>query len=277
MKRLYIFAVIAFLIAAALILSLKFLANRNSRTYSLMGTYITITINDAKASAHMAAAHERLKELEKLLNRFDPKSEVSLINREAANTEVIISPDTYKCIDLAQKVSRTTSGAFDITLTGDYKNIALNPKNHSVRFKKPGIKINLDGIAKGYAVEEARRVLFKRGVKSAMIDAASSIAVLGGPWKIGIKNPRKKDDVLGIIVLQNGEAVSTSGTYEQGPHIIDPKTGKPADSCISVTVVGRDAGFLDGLSTGLFVLGPKDGAALSKKLKLRVIMIARGE
>jgi len=107
-----------------------------------------------------------------------------------------------------------------------------------------------------------------------MIDMRSSIAILGGPFKIGIRHPRNKNEILGIITANGVDAISTSGDYEQGPHIIDPKTKKPAVLCQSVTVVTDNAGMADALSTGIFVLGPKRGLDLAKKLNIRVLIVA---
>lgn len=275
MRRTAFLLLLVLILVLAIAFGVAFREKHCSETFPIMGTTVTITVNSGNARSHVKAAQGRLKGIEKLLDRFDPQSEISRINREGYANKIYVSKDTYKCIEQAQKVSRLTKGAFDITLTGNYKNIHLVPKERSIKLKKKGVKLNLGGIGKGYAVEEARKLLFRRGVKSAMIDMHSSIAVLGGPWKVGIKNPLKKDAVLGVFVLSSSEALSTSGIYEQGKHIIDPRKGLAADSCLSVTVKGRDAGMLDGLSTGIFVLGPKDGTKLAKKMKLHMIMLTK--
>lgn len=248
MKRLLLFASLALLLCAAATFLL--MINRQPASFKIMGTELKITVKDRRASAHIPAAVARIKEIEKLLSRYDSKSEVSRLNR---GEKFKLSRDTRQCLALAQKAKQLTFGAFDAYYSG---------------------RLNLDGIGKGYAVEEARRLLYKRGVKSAIIDTGSSIAVLGGPWRIGIKHPRLKDQILGIIVLSDQEALSTSGDYEQGRHIIDPKTKKPAAACQAVTVVTRDAGLADALSTGIMVLGQKKGLALAKKLNFKVLIVA---
>jgi len=241
MKRLVLFILIAVLIICS---------TSCRAVYPIMGTSVAITVNQGNAAPHINAALKRMREIEKLLSRFDEKSEVSRLNR---GERFALSSDTINCLRLAEKAKMLTSGAFDVSYSG---------------------KLNLDGIGKGYAVEEARRVLFKRGVKSAIIDIGSSIAVLGGPYKLGIKHPRKKGVILDVFAAGGLDAVSTSGDYEQGHHIIDPRTKKPALLCQSVTVVADDAGLADGLSTGIFVLGPKKGLALVKKLNLRVLIVS---
>ena len=275
MKRILGFlAIPLFLI---IIFLLQFLPATASKTFPVMGTEVTITITDRNPSQHIGAAYSRLKEIESKMNRFDPYSEISRINREGFGAKVAVSQDTFDCISLAENISKITDGAFDITLTGNYKSLLLDKKYLTVGFKKPGITINLDGIAKGYGIESARRLLFKRGVKNAMIDARSSIAVIGGPWKIGLSDPRNNGEIIKIITLGSYEAVSTSGIEQQGLHIVNPKTGKPANGCVSVTLIGHDAGYLDGLSTGLFVLGPMNGKKLARRLGQKAIIITKDQ
>lgn len=266
---------IILIILLALFIGWKNIPQNHSKTFQVMGTYATITVNNQNPEKYIKAAYQRLKAIEKKMNRFDPKSEISLVNRIADVAQVYVSDDLYKCLKLARKVSDITDGAFDITLDGNYRNIVLDDNKKTISFSKPGIKINLDGIAKGFGVEEARLLLFKMGVKSGMINMTSSIAVVGGNWKIGIKNPLKENDLLEVISLNTQEALSTSGNYEQGNHILDPKTQKPVNSIVSLTIWGQDAGFLDGLSTGLFVLGSDKARRLVKKLGLHMTMLAK--
>jgi thiamine biosynthesis lipoprotein len=102
---------------------------------------------------------------------------------------------------------------------------------------------------------------------------SSSIAAIGGPWKIGVKDPRKRSRILGVIILNDGEALSTSADYEQPGHIIDPRSGRSADKCLSVTVIALNAGFADALSTAIFVLGPGEGLKLANQQKVKVLIV----
>ncbi|OGC15440.1 hypothetical protein A3J90_04860 [candidate division WOR-1 bacterium RIFOXYC2_FULL_37_10] len=249
-----------------------------------MGTFVTIKIKGVNAPKNITLAYNRIKELEKIFNRFDPASEISKINSKLAeNTKtkkfspliIKLSKDAYNCIALAQNISKLTNGAFDITLTGNYKNMTLNPEDYSIKILKPKIQLNLDGIAKGFAVEEARFLLFKRNVKDGIIDMRSSIAVFDIPKKIGVKNPFEKSGIFETISLNSGQALSTSGTYEQGLHIINPVDKKKVDYWVSITVIGKDAGFLDGLSTGLFVMKKDEAVKLVKSLNLGAILITK--
>jgi thiamine biosynthesis lipoprotein len=107
----------------------------------------------------------------------------------------------------------------------------------------------------------------------------SSIAVIGDGWRVGIQGPRVQGlgsrKIIGVVVLNNGDALSTSGQYEQPGHIVDPRSGKPADKCLSVTVVAKDAALADALSTAVFVLGPADGWQLLEKFKAKAFVIDR--
>ncbi|MFA4905864.1 MAG: FAD:protein FMN transferase [Candidatus Margulisiibacteriota bacterium] len=276
MRRFLVLALINLLLVSALIFYL-FTINAPSRSFEMMGTRVTITVKDQDPGPHIKAAYDRLKDLEEKLNRFAPLSEINRINNLAGIAAAPVSIDTLNCVELAVRAARETGGSFDPTLR-DYRKIKLDRKNRKIKLLSDKLQLNLDGIAKGFAVEEARKVLRKRGVKSAMIDMHSSIAVIGGPSKIGIQHPRKKNELLDTLILKDGESLSTSGDYEQGRHILNPKTGLPATACQAVTVVTRNAGWADALSTGIFVLGPEKGLELAKKLNIKVLIVdAKGK
>lgn len=248
MKRLFLFLFVLLLISLSLFLYLR--PQPAKETFSAMGTQFSITVKSRHAKEDLSAAKQRILEIEKLLSRFDKTSEVGRLNR---GEKFSLSEDTIKCLKLADKAKQMTNGAFDAR----YRGI-----------------LNLDGIGKGFAVEEARRLLLKRRVKSAIIDCGSSIAVIGDKYRIGVKHPRKKDELLGIITLNPGEGLSTSGDYEQGRHIIDPRSKKPAAKCQAVTVVCPDAGLADGLSTGIFVMDPIKSVSLARDLDIKVLIIS---
>ncbi len=153
-----------------------------------------------------------------------------------------------------------------------------------------GMSLATGGIAKGYALDEAARILRQAGVRSAVIDAGGSLYLLGargedgasaaagtaaGAWRVAIRHPRAKGSgYLGTLAVRPDRSVSTSGDYERYfeadgvryHHIIDPATGWPAKGAISVTVVAPSATEADGLSTALFVMGPEKGLALAESL-----------
>ena len=264
---------ISFLLLAALILAIFWAVSNRSPIVSseAMGTFVTVK------GEHAAEAIKEIKRLDHLFSKFDPNSEVSRINAAAGRSQLKVSDDTFNAIAQAIEVSRLSEGAFDITLgrNGSWRDMLIDPDKKTIYLKKAGMKIDLGGIGKGYAVEQAREILRGKGAKKALIDMHSSIAAIGGPWRIGVTDPRAQDTVLGVVLLNDGDALSTSGQYEQPGHIIDPRTGMKADQCLSVTIIGKDAGLADALTTAVFVLGPEKGMELIIKMKVRGIIVGK--
>jgi FAD:protein FMN transferase len=244
-KRPAYFILILLLVFIGIELFYWYVPRTSEATALFMGTETRIKVNGPGASYWVRRGLSEIRRLERLFNRFDPKSEVGLLNQLAGRAPLQLSPDTKACLAVAAKMKQLSGGAFDVRWNGE---------------------IDLGGIGKGYAVEAARRLLVNKGVKSAIIDLRSSIAVIGGGWRIGIRHPRDKEKLLGVIILHDGQSLSTSGDYERGKHIIDPRSGRPAELCEAVTVIGRDAAETDALSTAVFVLGPVRGLALIKTL-----------
>ena len=266
-------------------------------TQVMMGTFVEVVSADKRAGG---IAFEEIKRIENLLSKYNPQSEVSQLNKLG---KLKVSPETFYIIKKAIEFWRLSDGAFDITVapladlwgfTGkkynlpkdeEIKNtlklvgsdkIILQDKDNVVKFRIPGTKIDLGAIAKGYAVDCAVKKLKEAGINSCLINAGGQIYCLGDnfgtPWKVAIKNPRGKT-VIGYLKLKD-KAVATSGDYEQYffknnkrySHILNPKTGYPADSgIVSVTVVAQDGLTSDALATAIFVLGKAKGQALVKR------------
>jgi len=269
----------------------------NSRI--MMGTIIEVT------SVHKEAAgvvFGELERLENLLSKYKPESEVSQLNKKA---KLKVSPETFFIVKKAKEFSTLSSGAFDITvgplvdlwgftdknftvpadekiknilkLIGSDK-ILLHNNESVIKFKFPGMKIDLGAIAKGYAVDCAVKKLKEKGINSCLINAGGQVYCLGEkfgrPWRVAIKGVLNSD-FSGFVELTD-KSVATSGDYEQFfiqdnkryAHIINPKTGYPADSgVISVTVIAPDGLTADALSTAIFVLGKERGEKLAEKFK----------
>ncbi|HFE39239.1 MAG TPA: FAD:protein FMN transferase [Gammaproteobacteria bacterium] len=150
--------------------------------------------------------------------------------------------------------------------------------------RNPAVALNFGAFAKGYAVDSGIEYLKSAGIKNAIINAGGDLRVLGSkgakPWLIGIRHPREAGVLAGIEVKDN-ESVFTSGDYEryydyQGKryhHIIDPRTGFPADETISVTVVNENAALADAAATALFVAGPTDWERIAKKMLVDQVML----
>ncbi|MDD4910511.1 MAG: FAD:protein FMN transferase [Candidatus Omnitrophica bacterium] len=261
-----------------------------------MGTFVEIT------SAHKEAADiafKEIKRVEALLSKYDPESEVSRLNRSGA---LEASPETFFLVKRSKEFWQASGGAFDITvaplvdlwgftdkkykvpakkdiedtlkLVGSDK-IILREEGNTITFKAAGMKVDLGAIAKGYALDRAKEKLKEAGIKSCLLNAGGQIYALGNrsgrPWKIAVRSPRANKPA-GYLELED-ESASTSGDYEQFflkdnaryAHIIDPKTGYPADSgIISVTVAAADGLTADALSTAIFISGKEKGGELIK-------------
>jgi len=263
-----------------------------------MGSFIEVISNDSRAPAIVFAEFKRL---EAIFNLYDESSELSHLN---ASGDLIVSPEFFDILKKSKKFYELTDGAFDVTVAplsllwkkaiskkqlpqeGDVKialtsvssdYLYLDQKNSRVRLLKEGGRIDLGGIAKGYAVDCAVAKLKEAHIQSAIVNAGGNIFCLGEngkkPWSVGIQNPRKAGAVIEQLELRD-KAVSTSGDYEQFfifqnkrfSHIINPKTGYPSDAgIVSATVIASDATTADALSTACVVLGiQKSGAVLKR-------------
>lgn len=245
----------------------------------------------------------RLKRIEERFNRYSNDSEISRLNRDASDFPVELNSETFRLIVRAIELSKLTHGAFDIS-TGaavdfwrscekenvlpvkerirelkeniGYQNIIPDFERQAIRFVKPGIKIDLGALAKGYALDEAVNILREKEITQAQVNLGGNIYVLDNqPQDIGIRNPVAQDEIITIVNLMNN-SISTSANYERSftirnkriGHIIDPLTGYPAESeILSVSVIAQDAALADALSTAIFVLGFKKGRELLTGIK----------
>ncbi len=278
-------------------------------TKLLMGTTVEITVRGEDKALAGQAVEQAFREIEKvdnLMSTFKADSEISLINREGDRRPIKVSRDTFRVIRESLRLSEQSAGAFDISVAPlitlwrtakknkqlpgpgklketlalvGYRNIVIDEEKRTVGFRKKGMRINLGGIAKGYAVDRAVAKLRERGIKRAIVNAGGDLYLLGRPpekdfWTIGLRHPGKKGKILGSIQARD-EAIVTSGNYEnyftldgkRYGHILDPRTGKPVEGILSVTVLAKDAFRADGLATAIFVLGPKKGLDLARRTK----------
>lgn len=271
-----------------------------------------VSRSEDQAQKAINASFDELDRLAALLNFYSDTSEISMINRQAGEKPVKVSRDTLDIIEKAVYVSEMTDGAFDITvgplvklwdiqkkiipdkesikeklkLVG-YKNIVIDKTASTVFIKQKGAQIDLGGIIKGYAVDKVVAVLHKNGITSGVVAVGGEIRLLGmkpdgTSWEVGVQNPRPKDSddqVFATLQLSN-KALSTSGDYiryfeKNGVryhHLLDPKTGYPSPQCGSATIIAEDNTTTDGFSK-LFILGPKKGLAVAKKLGFDVLFI----
>ena len=265
-----------------------------------MGTYANILIVTDDSAAVAPAAHRAQAELwriDSLMSNWTTTSEVARINREAGHTAVVVEPEVATVVDTSLEVWRESDHAFDITVeplvrawgflggprrvpsddeaAAAFRKVGAQRVHYQrdtrrLRFDSDSVRIDLGGIAKGYAVEAARRALEAAGIHDALIDLTGNMAALGAPagidhWRIGIRDPRDRMPYFAQVKLFPGEGISTSGKYEQFVakdgktygHIMDPRSGRPAEGLISVTVISGSAYTCDTWDTPLFVLGPE--------------------
>lgn len=270
-------------------------------TRPLMGTEVSVYLwsDDAEQGQQaLEAVFDEAARIDRLMSTYKDDSEISRINRLAANGPVQASEELLQLIERSLDISVLTLGAFDITYDSvgqhydfrsarrpdadtvdseleniDYRLVRLDKAAGTVAFLQQGVRINLGGIAKGYVVERGVDILRYRGVQNAIVTAGGDSRLLGDrrgrPWMVGIRDPRKEGEVAISVPLAD-EAISTSGDYERFfeeegvryHHIIQPRTGEPAGGMRSATVFGPDAVITDALSTSVFVLGVEDGLTL---------------
>ncbi|MGD8908350.1 MAG: FAD:protein FMN transferase [Chromatiales bacterium] len=276
-----------------------------SQHAAIMGTRIGIELwHEDKTTARRAidAALAEFLRLDQALSPYVESSELYRVNQTAAQQPLVISQEFFELLQTSLDYSRLTDGAFDITFASigyqyDYRKgvkpndqaiadalplinhrlLTLNSDTSTVAFKREGMRIDLGGIAKGYAVDRAIGILQSHGIEHALVSAGGDSRLLGDhrgrPWNIGIKAPRKKYGLAAVLPLSE-TAISTSGDYERYferdgvryHHIISPKTGRSAGELRSVTLLGPNATRTDALSTSVFVLGLEKGLALINHL-----------
>lgn len=285
-----------------------------SRRFEAMGTLHTITAFGCPEDSLLDRAVERVLDIESKMSAFNPNSEISRLNRSAGQHPVALSAETIRLLSLAKNVGELSGGAFDITVRplvrlwgigkkGRYipgpneigeavklvncRELVICPEDGTAFLKSRKQAVDLGGIAKGHAADEAKRILVEGGVKSALINLGGNLVAIGGhpnrqPWRIGIQNPAAATGVhLGVLSV-TGKTMVTSGSNEQFfikdgiryHHILDPRTGAPARSgLLSVTVVCDQSAEADALTTALFVMGIEQGMALLHKLGAEAVFV----
>ena len=270
-----------------------------------MGTRMEVRVwheDGAEARRLIAAGMAEFDRIEAGMSTYRADSEISRVNANAATAPVPIGAELYGLVQRSLDISVLSGGAFDITYDSvgrfydfrgrvkptedeirehlpqiDYRHVILDPRQRTIRFAVRGTRINLGGIAKGYAVERVVALLRSRGVTNALATAGGDTRLLGDrrgqPWMIGVRDPDDADKLVTRLALDD-EALSTSGDYvrffdEGGQrihHILNPRTGKSATGIRSVTVVGPDAVMTEGLTKTIFINGPESGIRLVESL-----------
>jgi thiamine biosynthesis lipoprotein len=270
-----------------------------------MGTRIVVELwSDDRAAGErdIDAVMAEMRQIDTDMSTYKPDSEISRVNAHAAQGPVKISKELFGLLETALEYSRITEGAFDITYASvgfmydfrarhrpteqqidaalpavNYHHVLLDRATGTVRFSQAGVRIDLGGIAKGYAVDRGIEILQKRGIQHALVSAGGDSRIIGDrfgkPWIVGIRHPDHKEQVIARLPLVD-TAISTSGDYERYfdengvryHHIIDPRTGHSASAVRSATVLAPTATRTDGLSKTAFVLGAEEAIRIYEKL-----------
>jgi len=276
------------------------------REEAIMGTRIAVQLwsEDPKQAVDaIDAVMADMHRTDELMSTYKPESQLSQVNAHAFERPVKVDPDIIDVVAKALEYSRLSDGAFDITYASvgylydyrqhvhpsqaqidaalpsvDYRQLKVDRKANTIRFLKKGMRIDLGGIAKGWAVDRGVEILRGLGIEHAMVNAGGDTRLLGDrlgkPWIVGIRDPRKDHAVVTRIPLQD-EAISTSGDYERFfeedgvryHHILVPGTGKSPGLVRSVTVVGPTATRTDGLTKPIFILGVERGMEFVRRVK----------
>lgn len=303
------------ILAAIIILSIvqvgctKELQMVSDSTY-MLGTYLQLSVwttNKQEGMDTIKSSFERIKEIENKMSTNLDESEIGQINLNAGKTYVEVSEETVDIIERAIHYAELTNGAFDpaigklVKLWGigteneriptqdeiqnalqfvDYQKIEFQGDN-KVKLSEADMRIDLGGIAKGYAADEVTKIMKNKGIKHAIINLGGNVVTLGKKadgtsWKVGIQDPFEPTGThMGVIEVYD-QTVVTSGNYERYfmaddkryHHIIDPKTGYPAENgIISATIITNSSTDADGLSTSIYVLGVEKGMQLIESLE----------
>lgn len=276
---------------------------------SLLGSPFEITVvakDSVEGNNFTTLAIDEVKRIENLISDWIPTTQISKVNQNAGIQPVKVDQEVYDLVERAIKISKLTSGAFDISYASmdmiwkfdgsmkempsedaikksvekvGYQNIILNPKDTTIFLKYKGMKLGLGGIGQGYIADKIKVLLQVKGCKSGLVNVSGDINTWGKQpdgqsWTVGIVNPMNKNKVFATFPLDDS-AVETSGSYEKYvtfngkrySHIIDPRTGYPASGIVSVSVFAKQTEIADALATGIFVLGVEVGLDLIDQLK----------
>ena len=277
-------------------------------THVLLVAYASPAFGEAAIKTKLRMALDEIRRLEMLMTTWRDDSEISRINASAGMKPVYVGPDTMAVIDKSLWIAKASDGVFDITFDAmrglwkfdegredripqkeavekarkliDYRRIKVDRSRGTVLLEGAGMRMSLGGIAKGYAVDAAARVLRNEGLTSFFAQAGGDLFVQGpkpdgSRYRVGVRDPRGAGatDYFAMLEVEN-HAFSTAGDYERMfvrggkryHHILDPRTGWPATASRSVTIWAKDAFTADAIDDAVFILGPEKGLALVESI-----------
>jgi thiamine biosynthesis lipoprotein len=281
-----------------------------------MGTLFTITLyasNPALAERAAEAGFKRIAALEDTLSDYQADSELNLLRDQPPGKPVNVSTDLFEVLHHSQRISQLSDGAFDVTMgpyvrlwrfarkrkelpslaeletakaAAGYRKLKLDQRAQTVTMLASGMRLDVGGMAKGYAADEALKVLRKHGITSALIAASGDIALGDAPpgqagWRVGISGIGPNTNTVVHTLILSRAGISTSGDSEQFveiagqrySHILDPKTGLGLTNRIQATVVASDASHSDPLATAVCILGAKKGTRMIERVPGAAVFI----
>jgi thiamine biosynthesis lipoprotein len=282
---------------------------RFQRTETHMGTSFGIVLyaaDEKSANRAFSAAFSRIAEIDRICSDYDVESELSRLSaRSPTSQPVPVSDDLYRVLKLSRRLSEESGGAFDVTVGSitrqwrrarrlkklpdpeqlnelmksvGYRNLIVHDPEHLVELTKPNMRLDLGGIAPGFAANEALATMKKLGISSALVNASGDICVGDAPpdepaWRIDIAPLEPNGKPTQSVGLVNA-SISTSGDAFQYleiddkrySHIVDPNTGHGLTQRSSVTVITSKDRIADGLGTAVSVLGPEKGLKLIESI-----------
>jgi thiamine biosynthesis lipoprotein len=278
------------------------------RARPLLGTFVEISLADASgtdAEAAVEAAFAAVAKVHRLMSFHEQESDVARLNREACEHPVTVDPWTFAVLEAALDLNRRSAGAFDVTVAPVLEQLGLLPQagqasapsrasggeviellaGRRVRFRDRGVRIDLGGIAKGFAVDRAIDVLRARGLRSALVNAGGDLAAFGpSSHTVHIRDPRHPRRLIGAVAVRE-EALATSGARfdpirsgeTAGVAIIDPAVGAPAHAVRGATVRAKTCMLADAL-TKVAMIAPASAPALLASLRASaLIVLANGD
>jgi thiamine biosynthesis lipoprotein len=270
-----------------------------------MGTQFTITLyarGELAARVGAMAAFAKIAALDRMMTDYDPESELMQLSQKPVGQPVRVSDELFDILQKSQQIAELSDGAFDVTIgpvvrqwrrtrrTGSlpapeaidrarapvgWRKLKLDPRNQTVTLTVPDMQLDLGGIAKGYAADQAMAVLKALGLPRALVAASGDIAVGDPPpgqlnWRVAVGQLDDQEGKPASVLFLNNAAVSTSGDAEQFveiggvrySHIVDPRTGVGLTDRLQVTIIGRRTTDTDAFATATSVLGVKRGITL---------------
>ncbi|MHC4156986.1 MAG: FAD:protein FMN transferase [Planctomycetota bacterium] len=310
-SRIVIGIIAAAFVALALLVRPKAPVEVDGGYRAVMGTFaraVAVAKDSSVADSAVEAAFAQLRKVDELMSDYKSDSEISRVNRDAYKSPVKVSKSTFEVLQKAIHFSELSDGAFDVTVgplvdlwrsaaDGNsvptetelrqarakvgYEKLLLDANEMSVRFAVDGMRLDLGGIAKGYAIDKAIEAMLKGGALGGMVDIGGDIRCFGVPtkgkthWLIGLQDPNEAEDWLAtgetsLVLKLRDDAIATSGDYrrfvlidgEKYSHILDTKTGRGSKGLSSVTIISQSAVDADALATAVSVMGAEKGLAL---------------